>query len=351
MAWPRSQFWIATLLTFCIGAIRSASAQALNDGYLFATINDPQANGLTLPYGISGSTIVGYYLGSGGGAQGFEYNGSSFTTLDVPGSYSTALIGVSPTSIVGSFGASSGATSGFLYNGSSFITLDSPGSVGTIATGVSGSTVVGYYTSGSPATSLAQHGFIYNNSAYTTLNDPLAGAGNINYTQYTHANGISGNLIVGDYIGTANPLSHGFIYNGSTYTTLDDPLGLSGYGTYVTGVDGNLIVGYYGVGIPQTASAPSSDDNHGFIYNMSNATFTTVDDPLAANMSVPGTNQEGTYINAISNGVIVGYYVDANGDPNGFIATPVVPEPASASLLSAGGLLLLRHRRHPRRRP
>ena len=61
------------------------------------------------------------------------------------------------------------------------------------------------------------NGFLYNGSTYTTLNDPLAVG--------TVAWGISGNNIVGYYADSSgNP--NGFLYNGSTWTTLDDPLGV-----------------------------------------------------------------------------------------------------------------------------
>jgi hypothetical protein len=48
-------------------------------------------------------------------------------------------------------------------------------------------------------------------------------------------------------------MAHGFLYNGSTYTTVDDPLGVKG--TEVLGVDGNNVVGTY---------FDSSDVPHGF---------------------------------------------------------------------------------------
>jgi len=47
-----------------------------------------------------------------------------------------------------------------------------------------------------------------------------------------------------------------------TYTILDDPLGVNG--TYVNGISGNNIVGYY---------VDSSGHNNGFLYNGS--TYTT----------------------------------------------------------------------------
>ena len=51
---------------------------------------------------------------------------------------------------------------------------------------------------------------------YTTLDDPSA-------TRGTVATGINGaGQIVGEYF-TAGSVSHGFLYSGGAYTTLDDP--------------------------------------------------------------------------------------------------------------------------------
>ena len=59
-----------------------------------------------------------------------------------------------------------------------------------------------------------------------------------------YATGISGGNIVGFYGDDSSSISiPNFLYNGSTYTTLDDPLATDG--TYVSGIDGNTIVGTY----------------------------------------------------------------------------------------------------------
>src|SRR5437588_596765 len=62
---------------------------------------------------------------------------------------------------------------------------------------------------------------------YTTLDEPLASAG-------TFANGINGlGQIVGSF-STAS--SHGFLYSGTPYTTLDDP-SAGTFGTLAQGVN------------------------------------------------------------------------------------------------------------------
>ena len=88
---------------------------------------------------------------------------------------------------------------------------------------------------------------------------------------------------------------NGFLYDGTTYATLDAPLGTNG--TYAQGISGSCIVGYY---------EDSSDLDHGFLYNGSTSTYTTLDDPLAS----PDGKVNGTRAYGISGSNIVGAYLD-----------------------------------------
>lgn len=162
-----------------------------------------------------------------------------------------------------------------------FTTLDDPSAAySTNPCGISGNNIVGYYWG------LEPQGFIYNGSTYTTINDPLALGG-----QGTWAQGISGSNVVGYYVPNQGP-TQGFIHNGSTYTPCDDPQGVNG--TWAEGIDGNNIVGYYW---------DISEQYHGFIYNGS--TYTRLDDPLEA---------WGTAATGISGNNVVGYYADSSDD-------------------------------------
>jgi hypothetical protein len=80
---------------------------------------------------------------------------------------------------------------------------------------------------------------------FTTLDAPAS--------QGTWVDGISGTNIVGDYRdGSGN--THGFLYNGRTWTTLDDPFGAKG--TLAQGISGaNIVGGYYA----------SDGGGHGFL--------------------------------------------------------------------------------------
>ena len=163
-----------------------------------------------------------------------------------------------------------------------------------------------------------QHGFLYNGSTYTTLDDPLAIANG-----GTNAYGVSGNNIVGTY-NVSSGMEHGFFYNGSTYTTLDDPLGIDG--TKALGIDGGNIVGMYW---------DSSNNVHGFLYN--DSTWTTLDDPLAGTAA-----NQGTVICGISGSNVVGWYVDSSDNYHGFVADiSSVPEPSTLALLGVGAVALI----------
>jgi len=167
-------------------------------------------------------------------------------------------------------------------------TLDVPNATDTYAQGISGSNVVGYYLD----TNGTFHGFLYNGSNYSTLDDPTAATGpGLNVG--TFAQGIDGTNVVGFYVGSDN-MDHGFLFNGSSYTTLDDPRGAGG--TTPFGISGANIVGSYS----DNAEFP---DVQGFLYN--GGTYT----PLGA-LSAQG----------ISGGSIVGNYPpDTSGYSHGFL--------------------------------
>jgi hypothetical protein len=144
---------------------------------------------------------------------------------------------------------------------------------GTRAAGIYGSTIVGQYTDSNNQT----HGFIYNGSSFTTLDDPLASG-------VTTAWGVYGNNVVG-YYRDSHGADHGFLYNGSTYTTMDDPLGANG--SMAFGIYGNTIVGNY---------FDSGSLSRAYTYNGSS--YTTLSDPAGAitfAYGVYGTTTTGFY--------------------------------------------------------
>ena len=100
------------------------------------------------------------------------------------------------------------------------------------------------------------HGFLYTDAIFTPLDDPLATG-----VSGSFANAIYGNTIVGQSFDSSN-IEHGYLFDGSTYMTLDDPLGAQG--TSATGISGSDIVGFYtdstGIthGFEATVPEPSS---------------------------------------------------------------------------------------------
>ena len=170
----------------------------------------------------------------------------------------------------------------------------------TYATGIYGSNIVGYYIGANGST----FGFLYNGNTYTPLEDPLAFGD-------TTPSGISGANIVGSY---ANDSFHGFLYSGGTYTTLSYFDGLYG-NAHANGISGNNIVG----------SFPDDSGTHGFLYNGN--THTTLDDPNSFATYEFGYLWSGadTVANGILGGAIVGTYwitsFDSVGTPHGFFYT------------------------------
>ena len=186
-------------------------------------------------------------------------------------------------------------TSAATPGGYDFTTLFDPLALtSTLPRGISGNTIVGSYGDSSGFA----HGFIYNGSAFTTLDDPLAPR--VQVGDGTFATGISGGTIIGYYYDNVR-IAHGFIYNGSTFATLDDPLAGTdprfGPGTFPQAISGTEIVGYY---------QDSKNLIHGFTYNGS--TFTTLDDP--GQPQSPGSG--GTLATGVSGGTVVGHYYDGS---------------------------------------
>jgi hypothetical protein len=154
-----------------------------------------------------------------------------------------------------------------------------PGASSSVASGISGNKITGWYFDGSGA-----HGFLFDGATYATLDNPL-GMGN------TYAGGIDGSSIVGNYYDAANK-SHGFLFDGTTYTTIDAPLGARGM--FASDIEGSNIVGTY---------LDALNRAHGFLYN--GTSFTTLNDPFAGKLSGSGTLAQG-----ISGNSVVGYVIN-----------------------------------------
>jgi hypothetical protein len=147
-------------------------------------------------------------------------------------------------------------------------------------------------------------------------------------------NSIDGGNIVGEYTDNQG-IFHGFLFDGTTYTTLDDPLFMGAGSTIANGIDGDNIVGYTSANAGQLIAS--------FIYDGSTYTHP---------FDVQAPISESHYFYGISGNRIVGYYQEAPGHlERPFIYT--IPEPASAllALCAALALPLVRWRSHSRGSP
>lgn len=304
---------VVTLIAVLIIIVSFNCAQA---GYSYVTLDVPGADS-TVATGISGNNIVGYYNYPDGRRGSFLYNGTTYTTFyapggDVPGALTYAY-GIDGNNIVGKYwipNVGMSNDSGFLYNGTTFTPISPPVTSGSMdevaARGISGNNII--VTRGEGFLGVS---FLYNGSSYTTLEIP--GSPTAYGIPTSSAYGISGNNIVGRYT-SAGGVEHDFLYDGTTYSILA-PVPDSD-NSYVRGISGNNIVGYY---------APPMGWMQGFIYD--GTTYTT--------LNVAGSH--GTYAYDVDGRNVVGYYVDASGVQHGFVATTNnTPIPAALFLFAPG---------------
>jgi probable HAF family extracellular repeat protein len=110
-----------------------------------------------------GEYMVGLFTDTDGRGKGYIVNGSSFSTLEVPGALSTAAWDVSPSRVVvGVYTDAAGATHGFQYDGRNFSRVDAPGATVTRVFGINANgDVVGLFVDTAGRT----HGFVAHSTA------------------------------------------------------------------------------------------------------------------------------------------------------------------------------------------
>jgi hypothetical protein len=300
-----------------------------------------------------GGVISSLYLAGPPAAQAGDY---TFVTIDVPGAFGTDVYGVNNNGLVSglSFNSSFQST-GFLYNQGTLsqYTAPLPGGGSAIDTEFyqvnnAGQVAVSYYGADN-----IYHAATYNSVTATwtylpdiagtaenlagginnhglVVGDTFANSGGSQYTSFS-APGADPSLTPGGtatysvndagqivgYSIDSTGIYHGFVKTGSSFTTLDYPGAAQYGGTSANGINNEgVVTGYY--------YSDSSSDLSGFIWN--NGTFTTLNFPGAVSTGITSINDQGD---------LGGFYVDSNGNFNGFVAY-AVPEPSALTLLSIG---------------
>ncbi len=314
-------------LLHAAAAVACAAATAASaQGYAFSTLDPVQPYYTIIPEGVNDAgTVTGVWTDSALVDHGFTAASGNFASFDAPLADTVKVIGLRGTwaagidstgTVVGAYTAG-GVQHGFVRSaGGATTTLDIAGHLNTALVGINdGGQMIGIYS-----------------DSYSVLDGVsfLLGAGS-NVTTIampgslrTSVNGLNGaGYIVGSFDDAAGH-THGFVRSSSgVYTTVD----VAGAElTIASGINANgWIAGEYDVG----------GVGHGFVRDPLGQ-VTTLDAPGAVFTS-------GTAINSL--GVVVGQFCDAGDICHGFVATPAVPEPASAVLMLAGLSTMLWRRR------
>ncbi|MDI1264899.1 MAG: Ig-like domain-containing protein [bacterium] len=292
--------------------------------YSFQSIGPAGANAYAYDINDLGQIVGTYDLG-GFFSYGFLYSGGTYTTISVPDAYYTNVFGINNAGdIVGAYAdnTSNHYMHGFLYSNGTYTTIDSPLATYpfTVATDINDfGEIVGYYSI-SPNYPF-QSGFVYSAGTYTSVS---TGGGT----------GVTGINNAGDYVGYYGSVFTGASYSFSVidgqYSGLNPPFDL-GDGRTPNNIAGGIndlgeIVGSYNVFVDQYHLGSS----HGFLY--SGGAYTTIDYPLG--------NMPTTLSGINNSGLIVGYYQDASGTHSFLATPEHTPDPiANVVSLKSGSIV------------
>lgn len=288
----RLGFSVGLAVVFC-GAM---SAWASAAQYSFQRVVFPNDT-FTQLLGINDfDVIVGYHGATVN--KGIVFNPpSTFHNQNFPASTQTQVVGINNNfKTAGFYIDSGGVTHGFLRKSNgTFSTVDFPGTQFNQLLGLNfHAQAVGYFADSPDFT--VDHAYIYdeNGGVFLPIVNPLS----VN----SQATGINDQQVVCGFYVDSGGVTHGFVLNAGTLTTLDFP-GSTSF-TQALGLNNEgQVVGVYEVGAA----------THGFVYK--NGNFHSVDYPNGV-----GT----TTINGINDlGQIVGFFVGSGGNTNGFIGTPI----------------------------
>jgi hypothetical protein len=309
------------LATGAVALAGAASASTLNasnaTSYRFATHDNTRDLTFNQLLGINDEGVIAGYFGSG--AQGHPnkgylllppYGQGNYVNENFPGSVQTQVTGLNNRGVTVGFWSSMNNANmvndnhGFVESDGRFRNADFP--TGSPAAppvdqllGVNDNDVaVGFYTDANGN----NHGYEYNINAsrFRTVADPSAPGASLTAAAINDRGDVAG-----FYTNPGTGNTDGFLLSHGHFTDLAAPGASSTMALGVSNYD--EVVGVYTVG------SGSSAVMHGFTWTPRHG-FTTVDDPHGA-----GT----TTINGVNDfGQLVGFYVDANGNTDGFLATP-----------------------------
>jgi hypothetical protein len=289
--------------------------------YSFTTLDNQRDPAFNQLLGINDEGVISGYFGSGAAGQpnkGYlllpPYRQYSYLNENFPGSAQTQVTGLNNQGVTVGFwsntnmGVGMDANFGWVNVDGHFRTTDFPTSdPATPAVdqnlGVNDNDIaVGFYTDGQNV----NHGYEYDirTGTYTTVTDPGDPA-----TSLTAAAINDRDDVAGVYTNPANGNTDGFLLTrGGQFIDLAAPGASS---TMALGVNNfDEVVGVF---------VPSSDANalEGFTWTPQHG-FSVVNDPKGVN-----DGNLTTTINGVNDfGQLVGFYVDANGNTDGFLATP-----------------------------
>jgi probable HAF family extracellular repeat protein len=273
----RERHGVLAFVGAALSLLVTLTAAAQTTTYIFTPIDVPAAREVILSGINNAGQIVGYYEDDAFTYHGLFYSdGSSFTTIDVPGGGTLALGINNAGQIVGI-----GGVGGFLLDtDGTYRTFAVPGYCCTEAYGINDSgQIVGSFVYYNGFDIYASHGFLYSAGNFTIIDAPGADQ----FYGNTYPRGINNaGQIVGYFDGGNGPPQHGYLFDtDASYTTIDVP-GSGGY-TWVFGINnaGQIVgTGAGGAG--------------GFLY--SGGSFTTIVAPGGLGTEPFGINDAGQIV-------------------------------------------------------
>ena len=206
-----------------LGLAILSAAQSPSVNIKFKNIVIPGAIA-TVATGINNSgVVVGWYSDSSGVFHGFSIASGTVTTIDDPKGTATLCNGINSSGqIVGEYTQPDGNNHGFLYDNGTFTDVGIGVISGASDINDKGEIVGGYLKCGL----CAQLGFVFDGTTYTTLNVPGS--------TFTAATGVNNAGKISITAANENAIYSGYVYDGTNYTKIDAP----GYtDTYASGIN------------------------------------------------------------------------------------------------------------------